>query len=116
MTDAKTELPTSRQRWATGSFERALKHELRQLQQGTLPLAAGTTQGGMVDDSDISVTVLNSTESIDDIIVRVSVFFSEIVGGCNCHDDPVSENAHCNLLVTIDKVTALAKFEVLADK
>lgn len=109
-------LPASVEHWGSPRFDSTLKAELRKLKRGTLPLTQATTQGGMVDDSDISVSVLKSSESNDSIVVRASVFFDEIVGGCNCHDDPVSENAHCTLRVTIDKVTTLANFEVLADE
>ena len=39
---------------------------------------------------------------------KVGVFFSEIVGGCSCGDDPITVNAYCEILVSIDKKTAQA--------
>ena len=46
------------------------------------------------------------------IQAKVGVFFNEIIGGCSCGDDPLSENAYCELQVSIDKVTAEAEFSV----
>jgi hypothetical protein len=72
-------------------------------------------QGGMVDDSDIAVSVLTSREASDVIETKVVVFFSEIVGGCNCNDDPVSANLQCTMLVSIDKHNADARFSLLEE-
>ncbi len=70
---------------------------LKQLPTGSLPLRAGCSQGGLVDDSDITVTVLSVTHATDQVTARVGVFFSEIVGGCNCNEDPVAATAYCVL-------------------
>ncbi len=48
--------------WQTDSFERALKEELTNLTPGTLPLHLATTQGGVVDDRDIAITVFGATD------------------------------------------------------
>jgi len=94
-------------------FERELKAALEHLPPGTLPLAQATTQGGQVDDGDISVTVVAVRDDGDVIRARVMVFFSEIVGGCSCGDDPLSSTAQGELEVWIDRRTAAAQFTVI---
>ena len=106
-------LPVSLQRWHSHDFKQALKQELEHLPAGTLPLEQGTSRGGFVDDSDISVSVTHTTEDEHSIQARAGVFFTEIITGCGCGDEPMPENAHCELRISIDKSTAAAEFEVI---
>ncbi len=97
------------------AFAARLKTAITQLPPGSLPLQQATTQGGLVDDSQIAVTVLGSEREGDEIIARVGVFFEEVVGGCNCHDDPTSVNSYCTLQVRINANNGEARFHVTAD-
>jgi hypothetical protein len=94
----------------------ALKSELESLDRGSLPLASGTAQGGLIDDSRIAATVFEVRNGADRIRAGVGIFFSEIVGGCSCGDDPVVAPAYCRLLVTIDRKTAEARFDPVSDE
>lgn len=60
----------------------------------TLPLHLACNQGGMVKAGDWSLSVLASERSADQAVCRVGVFFTEQVGGCNCHDDPLEARAY----------------------
>ncbi len=84
------------------TFAARLKAAITQLPPGSLPLQQATTQGGLVDDSQITVTVLDSHRDDDGIVARIGVFFDEVVGGCNCHDDPICTHCYCTLQVNID--------------
>ena len=97
----------------SGLFETALKRELENLPAGTLPLEKGTSRGGFVDDSDISVTVINAKQNKNSIQAKVGVFFTEIIVGCGCGDDPIAENAYCEMLISIDKTTSEAEFMLI---
>ena len=101
--------------WGLDSFQATLKAEIKNLESGILPLEKATTQGGMIDDSNISVSVLNKEEREDIIQIKTGVFFNEIIGGCNCDDEPHSENVYCEILISIDKLTARTVFEFLHD-
>ncbi|WP_241086984.1 glucosamine--fructose-6-phosphate aminotransferase [Candidatus Vondammii sp. HM_W22] len=103
---------TSLTNWGSDSFSRVLKSEIENLETSVLPLHKGTTQGGLVDDSNISATIINFAEEEGYIRAKVGIFFNEIIGGCSCGDDPLSENAYCEIQVSIDKVTAEANFLV----
>jgi len=78
-----------------------LRSALGALPSGSLPLQAGCEQGGLVDDSECSISVLGLSRARGKTVARVGVFFTEIVGGCNCHDDPVRANAYCLLEVVV---------------
>jgi len=106
---------SSLRHFGSDSFPATLKRELETLGSGVLPLERGTTQGGRVDDSNISATIIRVGE--DDQFVRalVGVFFNEIVGGCSCGDEPVAENAYCEIQVLIDKQTGEAEFAVVSE-
>lgn len=108
-------LPNTRHSYTSDDGAQVLKAELESLPPGSLPLHLATTQGGRVDDRDITVTVFTASDSNDSIRAHIGVFFTEVVGGCNCHDDPIEVNAYGELRVTIDKASAEARFEVLAD-
>jgi hypothetical protein len=101
--------------WGTEQFNQSLKVELKALGAGHLPLHGGTNQGGWVDDSDLDVTVISARDSGQAIKVRLSVFFTEVVGGCSCGDDPFGLPACCTLQVTIEKQTGIAGFEVIEE-
>lgn len=101
--------------WGTPLFELAIKDALENLPTGTLPLHQATSQGGIVDDSDISASILGSEEYDDVIRVRVSVFFTELVAGCNCNDPPMEANGHCLLELLIEKTSAETCFLVVPD-
>ena len=87
---------------------RTLLRALRALPSGSLPLGSSCRQGGMVDESDLAFSMLTLDAAGDRITARVGVFFSELVGGCNCNDDPVVFNAYGVLRVAIDRITGVA--------
>jgi len=103
-------LSNSLHAWRSEAFAKTLKAELEGLGRDKLPLDKAVSQGGLVDDSDVSVVVLKSREECRRICTHVGVFFSEIVGGCSCGDDLLVQNAYCELNIYIDTVTANAEF------
>ena len=98
--------------WNTESFTRTLKSEIEHLPKGSLPLDRGTSQGGLVDDSNIVATIIRVADGGGSIEADVGIFFTEIVGGCSCGDDPMTEHAYCEMRVTIDRTSAEAEFAV----
>jgi len=106
-------LPDALQQCRSSSFKNALKRELENLPAGALPLEQGTSRGGFVDDSDISVSVIYATKNDNCIQAKVGVFFTEIITGCSCGDEPVAENAYCEMLIRIDNTTSEAEFIVI---
>jgi hypothetical protein len=109
-----TRLPAALRDWGTNDFERTLQAEIMALDAGILPLQGVTGRGGRVD-SRVDVTLISSHDGGQVIQAKVGVFFGEIIGGCSCGDDPFTQPAYCMLLVTIEKQTASAGFEVIEE-
>lgn len=101
------------QAWNTDAFSKSLKQDIEALEKGVLPLEKGTTQGGLVDDSNITATIMSFSENENSILVKAGVFFTEVIGGCSCGDDPITENAYCEIKLNIDKTTAEAEIDVI---
>lgn len=68
-----------------------------------LPLALQRccNQGGLADPAGLTVSVLDCELTPGAARARLGVFFVEVVGGCNCNDDPVEVNAYCELDLTV---------------
>jgi len=108
-----TKLPRSIAAWPSGEFASTIKFELEQLARSTLPLDKATQHGGYVDDSSITCTVLNFTDEKDRIMIKAGIFFTEILICCGCGDDPVPENAYCEIMITLVKKDAEASFDII---
>jgi len=105
----------SLEHYNTDIFAKTLKSEIENLPTGSLPLHKGTTQGGMVDDSDISATIIKFSANETAVQAKVGVFFNEVIGGCSCGDDPLSENAYCEILLLIDQETGEVSFAIIKE-
>jgi hypothetical protein len=107
-------LGNSARAWNTDAFQTVLKADIRGLGAGSLPLQQAAT-GWCVDESDVQITVLGSSDSSTEIQVNIGVFFTEIIAGCSCGDAPSASTAYCELRVSIDKANGHARFETLHD-
>jgi hypothetical protein len=101
--------------WNTEAFARTLKAEIEGLEIGTLPLDEGLSHGGIVGDGGFSVTPLSTVEDADALIADIGIFFTELIGGCSCGDDPFPSNAYCRIRLRIDKATAEAELSAVPD-
>lgn len=80
-----------------------------------LPLDRCVSQGSAADDGHCTVMVLRAGDDARAVHARVGVFFTEVVGGCSCGDDPASIPAYCELRIRIDKTTAEADIGIVPD-
>lgn len=103
--------------WGTEHFSAALRRELEQLPASTLPLQAALTRSSyVVEEGAIGAMVIEASEDAGKVRAKVGIFFSGILGGCACADDPtpVNENAeYCVLAVDIALPTGEASFTLL---
>jgi hypothetical protein len=102
--------PASLREWGGENFAPVLKQEIEALPPGTLPLQSGVTQGGLADDAGLTAVVLRTGDAGSAVEVVVGIFFTEIVAGCSCGDEPMALNAYCELQLRIDKLTARGGF------
>jgi len=100
----------------TAELASVLKRELEQLDAAFLPLQQGLARGSQVADEGFSVMVIGVTEEPSIIRAKVGVFYSGIIAGCSCADDPTPVDTHpeyCELQVEIDKATAETRLTLL---
>lgn len=102
--------------WRTPEFESVLKRELEQVDAGALPLQQGLARGSHVGDDRFSVMFIGVEETKDGICAKIGVFYTGIIAGCSCADDPTPIEAHpeyCEVQVDIDKATAETRLTLL---
>ena len=111
-------LPESLKAWDTPDFKAILKRELARLGGGRLPLQQGLSESSHALDDGIEVLVQQVSEEAGRIQAKVGIFYSGIIAGCSCADDPTpieAQTEYCELLVAIDKATAQAEVTLLRD-
>ncbi len=104
--------------WGTSGFADVLKKELEQLGANALPLQQGLSTSSYALDTPVTVMIRAISEEAGLIRVRAGIFYSGIIAGCSCADDPtpVSEqNEYCDVRVDIDRQTGEATIALLAE-
>ncbi|MFA5371756.1 MAG: hypothetical protein WC298_07285 [Sideroxydans sp.] len=101
--------------WGTPQFESVLKLEMA-CAVGWLPLQQGLTVGSQVTDAPIAVVIhhVSTTEKL--IRVRAGIFYTSVIGGCSCADDPtpIDENTeYCVVQLEIDRDTGVVEVALL---
>jgi hypothetical protein len=107
-------LPESLAAWGSPAFAAVLKRELA-AQAGQLPLQQALAGSSAVFGDRIEVMVIASDADAAQVRARVGVFFSGIVAGCSCADDPTpveAQNEYCELELAIDRRTAAVEVRI----
>ena len=97
--------------WNDDGLTKVLNEELRGLPIDALPLQQGLSQSSVALNHRLSATILNTDEGAHEYIIHAGLFYTGIIGGCNCADDPSPQdevNEYCEVTITIDKVTGKA--------
>ncbi|MET0029066.1 MAG: hypothetical protein ABW101_15665 [Candidatus Thiodiazotropha sp.] len=104
------------QAWGSEHFAGLVKQALESLPHHELPLQQALQHSSQVSDEPIEVMMLNVAESVDRINLRLGVFYSGVIAGCNCADDPTpvdTVSEYCILGLDIDRRTAEAAIVLL---
>ena len=104
--------------WGTPEFERCFKAEVEALPAAVLPLQQALAYTACVSDEPFSVMLLNTSEDEETIQVKAGVFYSGIIGGCSCADDPTpndTQREYCVLRFAIDKRSAATTLTLLPE-
>jgi len=102
-------LTKSLQAWHSDTFKNVLKKELCSINSDLLPLQQGLTQSSYAIGKNLSASVLRVESDNNYIIVKAGLFYTGVIAGCNCADDPtpIDEiNEYCDVLLRINKKTA----------
>lgn len=104
--------------WGKPDFEAVLKQEIAQLDPALLPLQQGLSIGSHVTGRPVSATIIRAHEDEGVIHVKAGIFFTSIIAGCSCADDPTpidENNEYCEVKFDIDRMTAETKVTFLAE-
>lgn len=102
-------LEQSLRAWSTPEFERVFKQELSQIGNHVLPLRQALSVGSHVTETLPTVMVISAVETTTTIRIHAGIFFTSIIAGCSCADDPTPMSEypeHCELEVDIDRLSA----------
>jgi hypothetical protein len=94
--------------WGSPGFESALKEEIQALDAAALPLQQGLAQSSHVGNEAFSPVIISIQEALDRILVKTGIFYSGIIAGSCCADDPTpvcEQTEYCELLLEIDKAS-----------
>lgn len=95
--------------WGRPTFEATLKQEIEQLDVEQLPLQQGISSGSYALAEPVTATILNVIELERVIRVKAGIFFSSVIAGCSCADDPTPVDKiteYCEVQLDIDKANA----------
>jgi len=105
--------------WGTPDFEGVLKEEIAQMDAEQLPLQQGLSTGSHVVGGKHNAMIIGVSEAAGFIRVKAGIFYSGIIGGCSCADDPTpvnEENEYCVVQLDINKQTAETTVALLVDE
>lgn len=94
--------------WGSPGFENRLKAEIQAMDAASLPLQQGLTQSSHVSGEAFSPVVLSTQDMGDRILVKTGIFYSGVIAGSCCADDPTpvcEQTEYCEVLFEIDKAS-----------
>jgi hypothetical protein len=105
--------------WGSSDFETVLRQELERLDTSHLPLQQGLSHSSQATDTRPQVMIISANETDDMIRVKAGIFYTGIIAGCSCADDPTPVEAqpeYCVVEIDIDKASAAAKVILLEEE
>ncbi len=93
----------------TPTFEETLKHEIEALDGKLLPLQQGLSHSSYASEDNFTVVILRISDGGASICVKAGIFYTGVIPGCSCADDPSPDNEYteyCEVEFIIDTTTA----------
>lgn len=102
--------------WGSTDFAAVFKQEVSETPHASLPLQQGLTQSSYVSDEVFSAIILNSSTDDLHLYIKAGIFYTGIIAGCSCADDPTpldTQNEYCELQFTIHRQSGETQVELL---
>ena len=112
------QLVNSLQAWGSAGFREVLQAEMEALDAHQLPLQQALVQGSYATDNSFKVMFIGASEQPEGLCAKVGIFYTSIIGGCSCADDPTPVDElpeYCVLQVEISKGSANTRITLLSD-
>lgn len=104
------------QAFGTTSFEKIAKDEINNVSSELLPLQQGLSLSSYVSKTPFSVIILNVEEETNIIKIKTGIFYTGIIAGCSCADDPSpldEQNEYCELQFNINRTSSETSVKLL---
>ncbi len=104
--------------WGTPEFSATLKAAIEGMDASQLPLQQGLATTSYAVDTRLKAMIISVSEERDFIRAKAGIFYSGIIAGCSCADDPTpvdEQHEYCEVQLDIDKRTAEARITLLPD-
>ena len=105
------------QAWGATDFDAIFKQEMQEIDRHLLPLQAGLSQSSYVSDDEINVILIDATDANDKLSIKAGIFYSGIIAGSCCADDPTPvdlQTEYCEIIIELDKGSAEATINLVA--
>ena len=102
--------------WGLPGFKEILKTEIEGLHGDLLPLQQALTQSSHAITDHFNAIILGISDDQDFMHIKAGIFYSGIIAGCNCADDPTpvdEQSEYCEVMLDICKLTAQTKVSLL---
>jgi hypothetical protein len=109
-------LPNTLRAKGAPEFVDTLKREIEELDAQQLPLQQGLSFSSHVTDRPFQARIISTCEEDGFLRVKAGIFYTGIIAGCSCADDPtpIDElNEYCVVRLDIDTSTAEAVVTLL---
>ena len=104
--------------WGTPTCKDTLKAEIEALDAEQLPLQQGLAQSSYVSDEPFRAMVISVGEQDGRPQAKLGIFYSGVIAGCNCADDPTPVDTtpeYCVIEVDIDQASGEASVSLAPD-
>ena len=101
--------------WQTPMFADIFQREIKKLDVDQLLLQQALQYGSHAITDGMKIIILSTKDDETCIYVKIAMFYNSMIPGCQCDDDPSSmnvENEYCELLFSINKLSAETKVEI----
>ena len=98
------------------SYKKVAKEEIQNIEPDLLPLQQGLSFSSYVGKAPFTVVILKVTEETNTLNIKTGIFYTGIIAGCSCSDDPSptdEQNEYCELQFSINKDTAETEIRLL---
>lgn len=92
--------------WGSKHFNRSFIDEVTQLPLQQLPLQQAMSVGNFASKHNLEILINQQHEDNEFIYIKCGIFFSSLISGCNCADDPTPidyNTEYCEMLFKINK-------------
>jgi len=111
-------LENSAAAWGCSDFDAVFKAEVEQLSHEQLPLQQGLALSSSVSGEPFRVMIINRREEEGRLRIKAGVFYSGIIAGCSCSDDPTPQDVqseYCDVEVEIESESGAATISLLQE-